>query len=56
MGKIALSQNITLDGAMQLVSSSPTDVPFKHTGWLFDDFDGGPEGGRFNYEEEFGMG
>ena len=55
MGRIALSQNTSLDGVMQLVSPSPTDVPFKHTDWLFEDFDRGPEGGRFDYEEEFGL-
>jgi hypothetical protein len=58
-GKIALSQNFSLDGVMQLdrvmQSSGPTDLPFKYTGWLFEDFDRGPEGGRFNYEEEFGL-
>ena len=46
MGKIALSQNTSLDGVMELdgVMQSPghTDVPFKYTGWIFDDFDGGP--------------
>jgi dihydrofolate reductase len=45
MGKIALSQNISLDGVMQ--SPGPTDVPFKYRGWAVD-FD-------FNYEEEFGL-
>jgi dihydrofolate reductase len=59
MGKIALSQNTSLDGVMQLdelmQSPGPTDVPFKYTGWELDDFDGGPEGGRFNYGEEFGL-
>jgi len=44
MGKIALSQNISLDGVMQ--SPGPTDVPFKYRGWAVD-FD-------FNYEEEVG--
>jgi hypothetical protein len=51
MGKIALSQNTSLDGVMQLdglmQSPGPTDVPFKYTGWEVD-FDGGPEGARFN--------
>jgi dihydrofolate reductase len=47
MGKIALSQNISLDGVMQ--SPGPTDVPFKYRGWAVD-FDGGREGGRFALE------
>jgi dihydrofolate reductase len=58
MGMIALSQNTSLDGVMQLdglmQSPGPTDVPFKYTGWDVD-FDGGPEGDRFNYGEEFGL-
>jgi hypothetical protein len=41
MGKIALSQNISLDGVMQLdgLMQSPgsTEVPFKYTGWELDD-------------------
>jgi dihydrofolate reductase len=45
MGKIALSQNTSLDGVMQ--SPGPTDVPFKYRGWAVD-FD-------FNYEEEVGL-
>jgi dihydrofolate reductase len=45
MGKIALSQNISLDGVMQ--SPGPTDVPFKYRGWAVD-FD-------FSYEEEVGL-
>jgi dihydrofolate reductase len=45
MGKIALSQNVSLDGVMQ--SPGPTDVPFKYRGWAVD-FD-------FNYEEEVGL-
>jgi len=52
MGKIALSQNTSLDGVMQ--SPGPTDVPFKYRGWAVD-FDGGPEGARFNYEDEVGL-
>jgi len=52
MGTIALSQNVSLDGVMQ--SPGPADVPFKHRGWAVD-FDGGPEGGRFDYEEEVGL-
>jgi dihydrofolate reductase len=47
MGKIALSQNVSLDGVMQ--SPGPTDVPFKYRGWAVD-FDGGSEGGRFALE------
>jgi hypothetical protein len=58
MGKIALSQNISLDGVMQLngemQSPGPTDVPFKYTGWAVD-FGGGPEGARFNYGDEVGL-
>jgi dihydrofolate reductase len=45
MGKIALSQNTSLDGVMQ--SPGPADVPFKYRGWAVD-FD-------FNYEEEVGL-
>jgi hypothetical protein len=45
MGKIALSQNTSLDGVMQ--SPGPMDVPFKYRGWAVD-FD-------FNYEEEVGL-
>jgi dihydrofolate reductase len=52
MGKIALSQNTSLDGVMQ--SPGPTDVPFKYRGWAVE-FGGGPEGARFNYEEEIGL-
>jgi dihydrofolate reductase len=52
MGKIALSQNTSLDGVMQ--SPGPTDVPFKYRGWAVD-FDGSREGARFNYEEEVGL-
>jgi dihydrofolate reductase len=52
MGKIALSQNISLDGVMQ--SPGPADVPFKYRGWAVD-FDRGREGARFNYEEEVGL-
>jgi dihydrofolate reductase len=52
MGKIALSQNTSLDGVMQ--SPGPMDVPFKYRGWAVD-FGRGPEGGRFNYEEEVGL-
>jgi dihydrofolate reductase len=58
MGKIALSQNISLDGVMQLDGEmqlpGPTDVPFKYTGWAVD-FGGGPEGARFNYGDEVGL-
>jgi dihydrofolate reductase len=52
MGKIALSQNTSLDGVMQ--SPGPADVPFKYRGWAVD-FGAGPEGARFNYEEEVGL-
>lgn len=48
MGKIALSQHTSLDGVMQ--SPGPTDVPFKYKGWIFD-YDGGPEGDRFQLEQ-----
>ena len=48
MGKIALSQHVSLDGVMQ--SPGPTDVPFKYKGWIMD-FDVGPEGDRFKLEE-----
>jgi hypothetical protein len=48
MGKIALSQNISLDGVIQLdglmQSPGPADVPFKNTRWAVG-FPG------FNYEE-----
>jgi dihydrofolate reductase len=47
MGKIALSQNMSLDGVMQ--SPGPTDVPFRYRGWAVD-FDGGAAGGRFALE------
>ena len=48
MGKIALSENTSLDGVMQ--SPGPADVPFKYRGWAMD-FDLGPEGDRFKLEE-----
>jgi dihydrofolate reductase len=48
MGKIAVSQNISLDGVMQ--SPGSTDVPFKYRGWAVD-FDGGPEADRFQLEQ-----
>jgi dihydrofolate reductase len=48
MGKIALSQNISLDGVMQ--SPGSTDVPFKYRGWAVD-FDAGPESDRFQLEQ-----
>jgi hypothetical protein len=51
MGKLALSQNTSLDGVMQ--SPGPTDVPFKYRGWAVD-FDGSRQGAR-NYEEEVGL-
>jgi dihydrofolate reductase len=46
MGRIAVSQNVSLDGVMQ--SPGTTDVPFKYRGWAVD-FDA-PEGGRFAFE------
>jgi dihydrofolate reductase len=52
MGKIAISQNTSLDGVMQ--SPGPKDVPFKYRGWAVD-FEGDREGSRFNYEEEVGL-
>jgi dihydrofolate reductase len=48
MGKIAISQNLSLDGVMQ--SPGHTDVPFKHRGWAVD-FDAGPESDRFQLEQ-----
>ena len=48
MGKIALSQHLSLDGVMQ--SPGFTDVPFKYRGWIMD-FDRGPEGDRFQLEQ-----
>lgn len=48
MGKIAVSQNTSLDGVMQ--SPGHTDVSFKYRGWAVD-FDGGPEGDRFQLEQ-----
>jgi dihydrofolate reductase len=48
MGRIALSQHLSLDGVMQ--SPGPTDVPFKYRGWIMD-FDRGPEGDRFQLEQ-----
>ena len=47
MGKIALSQHISLDGVMQ--SPGPTDVPFKYRGWIME-YDRG-EGDRLKLEE-----
>ena len=47
MGRIAVSQNTSLDGVMQ--SPGPTDVPFRYRGWAVD-FDEGREGGRFALE------
>jgi dihydrofolate reductase len=48
MGKIALSQNISLDGVMQ--SPGHTDVPFKYRGWAVD-FGGDREGAQFALEQ-----
>jgi dihydrofolate reductase len=47
MGKIALSQHVSLDGVMQ--SPGPTDVPFKYRGWIMN-VDRG-EGDRLKLEE-----
>jgi dihydrofolate reductase len=47
MGKIALSQNVSLDMVMQ--SPGPSDVPFKYRGWAVD-FDRGDDDGRFELE------
>jgi dihydrofolate reductase len=47
VGKIALSQNLSLDGVMQ--SPGHTDVPFRYRGWAVD-FHGAQEGGRFALE------
>jgi dihydrofolate reductase len=48
MGRIAVSQNVSLDGVMQ--SPGTTDVPFKYRGWAVD-FDAGPESDRFQLEQ-----
>ena len=48
MGKIALSQHLSLDGVMQ--SPGFTDVPFKYRGWIMD-FDRGLAGERFQLEQ-----
>jgi dihydrofolate reductase len=48
MGKIALTQLMSLDGVIQ--SPGHTDVPFKYRGWAVD-FDAGPEADRFKLEE-----
>jgi dihydrofolate reductase len=45
MGKIALSQNTSLDGVMQ--SPGPADVPFKYRGWAVDH--------DFDYDKEVGL-
>lgn len=50
MGKIALSENLSLDGVMQ--SPGPTDVPFRYRGWAVD-YSGGPDG--FDFEREVGL-
>jgi dihydrofolate reductase len=47
MGKIILSQNVSLDMVMQ--SPGPTDVPFKYRGWAVD-FDRGDDDGKFELE------
>jgi dihydrofolate reductase len=48
MGKIAVTQLMSLDGVMQ--SPGHTDVPFKYRGWAVD-FDSGPEFEQFKLEE-----
>jgi dihydrofolate reductase len=48
MGKIVVSEHVSLDGVMQ--SPGSTDVPFKYKGWILD-FDVGPEGERFQIEQ-----
>lgn len=48
MGKIALTELMSLDGVMQ--SPGHADVPFKYRGWAVD-FDAGPEADRFKLEE-----
>jgi dihydrofolate reductase len=47
MGKIVVSQNVSLDGVMQ--SPGTTDVPFKHRGWAVE-YNPGPEGERLALE------
>jgi dihydrofolate reductase len=48
MGRIAVSEHMSLDGVMQ--SPGSTDVPFKYKGWILD-YDRGPEGARFELEQ-----
>jgi dihydrofolate reductase len=48
MGKIAITELMSLDGVMQ--SPGHADVPFKYRGWAVD-FDAGPEADRFKLEE-----
>jgi dihydrofolate reductase len=48
MGKLALTQLMSLDGVMQ--SPGSTDVPFRYRGWAVG-FDAGPEFDRFKLEE-----
>jgi len=48
MGKIVVSEHVSLDGVMQ--SPGSTDVPFKYKGWILE-FDTGPEGERFQIEQ-----
>jgi dihydrofolate reductase len=45
MGRIVLSEDMSLDGVMQ--SPGPGDAPFRYRGWIFD-FKVGPEGERFD--------
>jgi dihydrofolate reductase len=48
MGKIVVSENVSLDGVMQ--SPGTTDVPFEHRGWAVA-YEGGPESDRFQLEQ-----
>ena len=51
MGRIALSESLSLDGVMQ--SPGPLDVPFKYRGWAVDFHNA--EGARFDYGEDVGL-
>jgi dihydrofolate reductase len=48
MGRVVVFEHVSVDGVMQ--SPGPTDVPFKHKGWIVG-FDIGPEGQRFQVEQ-----
>jgi dihydrofolate reductase len=56
MGKIAISESISLDGVMQAPGGPEEDTRggFEHGGWAMD-LDRGPDGTPFNYEEEIGL-